>query len=192
MEIFFLGALGLMIKGKNETVLVDAGLSDSEKIKSRVLVYTSGSFSVDDLVKLGEKVVVRGVGEYEIGGVSIVGVGNGLGRTAYKIEVDGSTVGVLGEKMIELKEKKMEKLEGIDVLVASVAIESKELKSLAKKLGVNYLVPVGYEEAEEEKMKTFLDFFDQEGLVAVPSLKIDRSVLPEGMEIVLLKKMDSK
>lgn len=191
MEIVYLGKNSLWLRGKSESVLVDIEDRDKIKGKSRVVVYTEGSFNGDDLKEEFERVNIRGAGEYEVGGVGIVGVSGGEERTIYRVEIDGVAVGILGNFVEPLNEKRMEKLDGIDILVVNINQNIKLALSWAKKWGVNYLIPVGYEE-KREKLKLFLDLVDREDLEAVPNLKVDKVNLPEGMEIVVLQKAEVK
>jgi hypothetical protein len=74
---------------------------------------------------LNEKIVVAGAGEYEIGGVEIWGSDVEGNKTIYDIKVDGVSVMVLGELIEPLSDKKIEKIQGIDVLLAPVTIGDK-------------------------------------------------------------------
>ncbi|HPD44895.1 MAG TPA: hypothetical protein PK131_01820, partial [Candidatus Woesebacteria bacterium] len=62
----------------------------------------------------------------------------------------------------------------------------KDWRELAKKWGVNYLIPVGGK-PDSKVLVTFLDEVDEEGLEPIESLKVDKDNLPDGLEIVLLK-----
>ena len=64
-------------------------------------------------------------------------------------------------------------------------VTAKMLMEWSKKWGANYLIPVGY---SEEELKKFLDSVDEEGLEPIESLKTTRDELPDGLEIVVLKK----
>jgi hypothetical protein len=87
-----------------------------------------------------------------------------------------------------LTDKRIEKIGGVDVLVASIRgdgrVNNKDLIGLAKKWGVNYLLPIDY---EAEDLKKFLDDSDNEGSEAVESLKVEKDNLPDGLEIVVLR-----
>jgi len=180
-----LGKNSLVMKGKEESVLVDVDDKSKLKYKSRVAIYTKGSFDGMDLKDEPGGVSIRGAGEYEVGGVSIMGVSGGEDRTVYRIEMDGVVVGILGDFTEPLSDKRIERLDGMDVLVVSINQNIKLALSWAKRWGVNYLIPMGFEEGDG-KLKSFLDLVDREDLEAVPSLKVDKVNLPEGMEVVVL------
>ncbi len=134
----------------------------------------------------GKTVWVAGPGEYEVGGIEIEGYRSGEG-TVYAVGIDRLRVGVIGKINEELTEKKVDKIDELDVLIFDVGlgISFKAVVALAKKLGVNYLMPlVG--QGEEGKLKEFLDEVDEEGRERAGSIKIDREELPEGMEGVVL------
>ena len=57
---------------------------------------------------------------------------------------------------------------------------------IAKKSAANYVIPIEFEDKDEE-LKKFLDIFDSENLESIESLKVERENLPETMEVVLLK-----
>ena len=186
MEIKFLDKYSALIKGKKESVLINPGSDLLEKDKSsRIVIFTDNSINISNF--LGEKIVVAGAGEYEIGGVEIWGSDVEGNNTIYDIKVDGVSVMVLGKLQEVLSDKKIEKIEGIDVLIAPVTIGDKIsfklVKDWAKKWGANYLIPVG----DEENLKKFLDDADEEGLESVDSLRVEKENLPDGLELKLLK-----
>ncbi len=186
MEIKLLDKYSALIKGKKESVLINPGSDLLEKDKSsRIVIFTDNSINISNF--LGEKIVVAGAGEYEIGGVEIWGSDVEGNNTIYDIKVDGVSVMVLGKLQEVLSDKKIEKIEGIDVLIAPVTIGDKIsfklVKDWAKKWGANYLIPVG----DEENLKKFLDDADEEGLESVDSLRVEKENLPDGLELKLLK-----
>lgn len=191
MEIKYLGEKTIFLKGKKEAVLVNPnkGLMDDNKLGARAIIYTHEEGERSDL--LGDKVVINGPGEYEIGGVEINGFNGEDGNTVYKLVIDGFKVVVMGELKQELSEKRIERVEEADILLTSPKINGgvdyKILKNLAKKWGVNYLIPVS---DEQETLKKFLDETDNEGLEPIESLKLEKiDDLPDGLEIKLLKSL---
>ena len=191
MEIRCIDGQTILLKGKKEGVLINPSkeVIDTNKVQSRVIVFTSKRHDSLGLTE-GERVILRGPGEYEVGGVEVLGVSAGDGGTVYVINVDGIIIGVLGEITEVLSDKKIERINAVDVLLAPVGgkeiVGGKILLSWAKKWGVNYLIPVGGE-ADSEDMKKFLDEVDREDLLPVESLKVDSENLPEGLEIVWIR-----
>lgn len=185
MEIKYLGSQTVFLKGKKESVLINPQKGDS-KINSRVIMFTDKT-EKNEIDK--EKVFIKGPGEYEIGGVEIKGWGINENNLLYLVEIDGVIIGIIGKSSDVLSDKMIDKISGIDVLIAGISdtkMTGKVLQDLAKKWGANYLIPIGYKDNDEEIIK-FLDDLDEEGLEAIDTLKVDRDNLPDGLEVCLLK-----
>ena len=190
MEIKFFNKSTIFLKGKKESVLVDPTEKEiiNNKNNSRIIVYTNGDFNQTDLLN-NEKIVIRGGGEYEIGGVEIMGINGENGNTVYRIVIDTFAITILGKINQELSPKRIEKIDSADILIAPTKIGNicshKLVKEWSKKWGVNYLVPLT---DDEDYLKKFLDEADEEGLETVESIKLDKKEdLPDGLEIKLLK-----
>lgn len=189
MEIKFLNKSTIFLKGKKESVLVDPTEKEiiDNKNNSRIIVYTNGDFNQTDLLN-NEKIVIRGGGEYEIGGVEIMGVNGENGNTVYRIVIDTFAITILGKINQELSPKRIEKIDSADILIAPTKIDNicshKLVKEWTKKWGVNYLIPMG---EDKEMLAKFLDEADEEGMEPLESLKVEKENLPEGLELKLLK-----
>lgn len=188
MEIKYFGEQCILIKGKKESLLVNPSKNILEKNYPRIVLYSE--FLEIDSFGQNNKVVIMGPGEYEIGGIEINGYNSGFQTTIYTINVDGLEIGVLGKLKEPLSDKKIEKIDGMDMLVVDISngdgVGPKIILQLAKKWGANYVIPVGYT-PEGDDLKKFLDEADFEGVEPVEALKVDRENLPEGMEIAILK-----
>jgi L-ascorbate metabolism protein UlaG (beta-lactamase superfamily) len=140
-----------------------------------------------------DKILIRAPGEYEVGGVDINGYPAGEEKTLFIINIDGIKVVFLGDLNENLSDKRIEKIDSADVLLAPVLIKGslsgKLVLDWAKKWGVNYLIPMGYSDDDKTNLDKFLDQADQEGLEAVESLKVDKNDLPDGLELKVLKKI---
>ncbi len=180
MEIRYFGNNKIYLQGKKESVWINPEKDDLEKksMSSRIVIFTKKEANFIKLGQEEERVIIVGAGEYEIGGVEINGT-NGM----YALNIDRVKVLLTGRVEGDLSEKKKEKLEEADVLLISMNEKSIEL---AKSTAANYIIPVDFEENEEEYHK-FMDEFDKENLEAIESLKVDRDNLPEGKEVILLK-----
>jgi hypothetical protein len=179
-----------LIKGKKESILLNPSAETIKlnKSNSRVILITEKAF--DGFGLDGEKVLIRGPGEYEVGGLEVVGMSGGEGQTIYVVNVDGVNIGIVGNLTVGLTDKKIERVDEVDVLIVSLGnMTNKVILQWAKKWGANYLVPMNYG-GTEETMKKFLDDADREDLEPVEVLKVEKEDLPEGMEIVLLKKQE--
>jgi len=191
MEIKMLGDYAAFFKGKKENILINPSkemLSDL-KFNSRIVLYTSDVFGNSGFLN-GERVLIKGPGEYEVGGVEINGFNGENGDTVYSVVVDGISVVILGKIAQELSPKRVEKIDSADVLLAPVTIGEngsfKLIKEWSKKWGVNYLIPM-FE--KDDELKKFLDAADEEGLETIDSLKVEKDNLPDGLEVKLLKKV---
>jgi len=188
MEIKRFDDQGILLKGKKESVLINPTKEslDSDKVPGRIVVFTGKDY--DSLgISCGERVILRGPGEYEVGGIEVMGINAGEGDTVYIINVDGLVVGVLGDIAETLSDKKVERINAVDVLLVPVSgkgkIAGKTVLSWAKEWGVNYLMPV-FGSTTQEEMKKFLDEVDREDLQPVESLRVDKENLPEGLEVI--------
>jgi len=188
MEIKYLGKKTFLIKGKKEQALVNPDERIATKDRPRIIIKNETKIEMDG--EEGERVVVMGPGEYEIGGIEINGFSAGTGQTFYAVTVDGVTVGILGQLKEALNDKRIDKVSGVDVLVADIgegnAIGTKAILNLAKKWGANYVIPVGYN-SDNGDLKKFRVESDTEGQEALESLKVDKDNLPEGTEVIILK-----
>lgn len=187
MEFKSTGGGSLLLKTKKEKVLINPDTETLKKEPARVVLYTNpagGWYS-----QKNDEVVMAGPGEYEVGGVNVLGISGGSGSTIYVLNTDGLEVGVVGDLKEPLTEKKTEKISGMDVLLFSgktlKALGAKAVIALAKKWGANVLIPMGFE-SDEDKRK-FLDEADTEGQEALESFKLEKENLPEGLEVVILK-----
>ena len=190
MEIKFLNNSTVFLKGKKESILINPTETEIVENKgfSRIIIYTKGDYN-DSKILNNEKIIIRGGGEYEIGGVEITGVNGEDGNTVYRIVIDGFILVILGKINQELTPKRIERIDSTDILLAPTNIGDKcsfkLVKEWAKKWGANYLIPVI---EDEESLKKFLDEADEEGLEKVDSLKLEKQdELPDGLEIKLLK-----
>jgi hypothetical protein len=185
MEIKLIDGQKVFIKGKKESVIVNP--DKGEKQPARVWIFTK----LKDLIyENNDKVMVAGPGEYEVGGIDIMGTKIDNEGLFYTLNIDGIRVGLVDEMKEELTEKKMGKIGEVDVLIFRLGESdgkmAKIIMALAKKMGANYVLPFGCS-PQSESLKSFLDETDNEGKEPLDSLKIDKDELPDGMEVVILK-----
>ncbi|MDD2483358.1 MAG: MBL fold metallo-hydrolase [Candidatus Shapirobacteria bacterium] len=193
MEIKILENQSVYLKGKKENVLINPAkeVRNDNKYSSRIFLFTAEKY--DGMGFEGEKILIRAPGEYEVGGVEINGYNSGNDNTLFVIHIDGIKVVFLGDLEETLSDKRIEKIDSADVLLAPVLIKDSASGKLvldwAKKWGVNYLVPMGYDDENKKDLDKFLDQADQEGLEAIECLKVDKDDLPDGLELKVLKKV---
>lgn len=185
MEIKQVEGKTILIKGKKESIVINPDTDNKQE--SRIWVYTK---SRDLLYENAGKVVIAGPGEYEVGGVDIMGTKIDNEGLFYTLEIDGIKVGLVDEMQEALSDKKMERIGEVDVLLFKPGEGdgkmSKLIMDLAKKQGANYVVPFGYSDTSEA-LKSFLDETDNEGKEPVEVIRIEKDELPDGMEVVILK-----
>lgn len=192
MEIKILENQSAYLKGKKENILINPNkdIRDDSKYSSRIFLFTAEKY--DGMGFDGDKILIRAPGEYEVGGVEINGYNSGNDNTLYVLHIDGIKLVFLGDLEEALSDKRIEKIDSADVLMAPVLIKDSASGKLvldwAKKWGVNYLIPMGYDE-NKAALDKFLDQADQEGLESIECLKVDKDDLPDGLEVKVLKKV---
>ncbi len=153
----------------------------------------------------GDVRIVRGPGEYEMGGVFITGVamkaeakkGAAAERgTVYTFNFDGLTVVHLGGLSFVPSQAQVEALETVDVLLVPVgggdglnAAQASEIISLIEP---SIVVPMNYRTAGESsrKLDGVTKFLKEMGLSEArtqESLKVTKSALPEDTQVILLE-----
>jgi hypothetical protein len=95
MDISCAGKNGFKIKGKMATCLIDNGA---------VVLEGENSFKITD------------PGEYEVGGVSVIGVQDQQGKI-YVIEMDGIRTALLDNPTDKLSEKQIEEIGPVDIAI---------------------------------------------------------------------------
>ena len=151
----------------------------------------------------GEPRLVTGPGEYEIGGVLIIGVatfhdGDG-GRTrgkntAYLMEIDEISVCHLGDLGHVLTSEQVEELDNVDVLLLPVGgvstINAPMAAEVVRQLEPKIVVPMHYKTSalsrELEPVDKFLKEIGVRQVNPQPKLSLTRSSLPDSMQVFLL------
>ena len=154
----------------------------------------------------GDVRIVRGPGEYEMGGVFITGVsmkteskkGMPLQHgTVYTFNFDGLTVVHLGGLSFVPSQAQVEALETVDVLLVPIgggdglnAAQASEIISLIEP---SIVVPMNYHTAgaqDNRKLDTAGKFLKEMGLSEAKTqdvLKVTKSSLPEDTQVILLE-----
>ena len=144
-------------------------------------------------------------GEYEVKGVSIVGVPAqlhideaGQRATVFGFDMDGTKVVVLGNIAGKLDERQVEKLGTVNVLVVPVGghgltLDATGAAELVAQLEPNYVVPVHYDDGKTTyamPQDTVDEFLKEMGATAaeepVTKLKVNAKELPLETQIVVL------
>lgn len=208
MEINWLGHSCFRIKGAHTTVITDpyspnSGYSLGKQTARIITVshqhpehsYVSGI--------AGEPRQVKGPGEYEIGGVMIIGMptfhdgekGKTKGKnTIYLIEIDDISVCHLGDLGHTLTAEQAEELGNIDVLLVPVGgvstITASAAAEIVRQLEPKIVIPMHYKtlmlKRELEPVDKFLTEMGVKEVTPQPKLTVTRANLPITTQVVLL------
>lgn len=187
MDITYLGHSSFKIKGKTASVIVDpfdpasVGLKFPRNEADIVTVsHDHSDHNKADLV-INTKMVIKGAGEYEVMGISIVGIeldhdatgGTERGKNViYVIEVDGVRIAHLGDLGHKPSDKVVEQMGNIDVLMIPVGgiytIGPRDAVEVAKEFDSPYIIPMhfktqGINEQTFAKLSTLDDFLKESG-----------------------------
>lgn len=163
MEITYLGHSSFKIKGKQASVVIDpfepsfVGIK-FPKVDADIVTI---SHNHDDHNKAeyvsNVKKVIQGPGEYEVNGVSIIGLstyhddekGAKRGKnTIYVIEIDNMRLLHLGDLGHKLTDSDLKEIGVIDILFVPIGgtytIDSKTAVEVAKQIGPSIIIPMHY------------------------------------------------
>ena len=208
MDISWLGHSCFRIRGSHAVVITDPYSPD--------LGYSLGKPDADILTVShnhpghsytqgigGEPKEVTGPGEYEIGGVLIIGVatfhdgdgGRERGKnTAYLMEIDEISVCHLGDLGHVLTAEQVEELDNVDVLLLPVGgvstINAPMAAEVVRQLEPKVVVPMHYKtpalSRELESVEKFLKEIGVKEVTSQPKLSLTRSSLPDSTQVFLL------
>jgi L-ascorbate metabolism protein UlaG (beta-lactamase superfamily) len=208
MEIIWLGYSCFRLKGKNTTVITDPFPPDLgyavEKTSARIVTVSHNHPEhayIQDLAP--ETRLVNRPGEYEIGGVLIIGIstfhdaenGAALGKnTIFAIEVDDVTVCHLGDLGHSLNAKQIEELGNVDVLLVPVGggttITATQAAAVVRSLEPKIVIPMHYKTLtlvkELDSVDKFLKEMGLNEVVPQPRLAVTRATLPLTTQVVVL------
>lgn len=208
MDITWLGHSCFRIKGSNATVITDP--------YSPNLGYSLGKHTADIVTVShqheghhyiqgidGEPKVVTRPGEYEIGGVLIIGIatfhdnnkGTDRGKnTLYLIEIDEITICHLGDLGHVLTAGQVEGAGNVDVLLLPVGgvstINAPLAAEVVRQLEPNAVIPMHYKtpaiSRDLEPAERFLKEIGVNQISPQPKLSITKSSLPISTQVFLL------
>lgn len=211
MEIFPLGHASFKLRGKFVTVVTDpfdekaVGIKYPKHVEADILTVSHDHHDHNAGSQVGgSPFVVQGAGEYEIKGVSIIGVssfhdeksGEQRGRnTMYKIEIDGVRFVHLGDLGHVLSSAQVDMLDGVDVLFIPVGgiytIDAEKAAQVISDIEPRIVIPMHYGMPDYNKdlapVSAFLKQLSKESVTPVPKLTISRDKLPAEMQVVVLE-----
>ncbi|MFC2045476.1 MBL fold metallo-hydrolase [Chloroflexota bacterium] len=147
--------------------------------------------------------LVTGPGEYEIGGILIIGVatyhdaegGTERGKnTVYLLEVDDISVCHLGDLGHALTADQVEEIDNVDVLLVPVGgvstIDASTAAKVVRQLEPGIVIPMHYKtEALNRELETADKFLKEIGANSItpqPKLSVTRSSLTDSLQVCLL------
>jgi L-ascorbate metabolism protein UlaG (beta-lactamase superfamily) len=151
MELTYHGHSCVRLRGREMTVLVDppqTALPGLAKGTQGIVVRTEGQTDPERLrAREGEIQEVSGPGEFEIGGVSILGLAAGE-TTVMRVAVDDVRVVLAGRLRRQLTEEEIDSLGHVDVLVIPVgggdALGAIDAAKLVNAVEPSIVVPARY------------------------------------------------
>ena len=208
MEISWLGHSCFKIRGTQVTVITDPYSPDLGyslgKPKARIVTVSHQHQGHSYIQGVGgDPRPITGPGEYEIGGVLIIGLatfhdaegGSQRGKnTVYLMEVDEVSLCHLGDLGHMLTAEQMEELGNVDVLLVPVGgvstIGAPVAAELVRQLEPKVVVPMHYKtealRRELEPVERFLKEMGIEQVTSQPKLSINHSTLPLSTQVYLL------
>ncbi len=215
MEIKYFGHSSFLCKGKTTTVITDPydpemiGLKFPKHITSDI-VTVSHDHPDHNAVHLveGQPFVIHGPGEYEIKGVSIIGMktyhdevkgANRGANTVYRIEMDNLVIVHLGDLGVMLDTKEIDDLDGVDILMIPVGgeytIKVHDVQAIISEIEPSILIPMHFNRPDLNSktfgkltdLSAFLKESGKEDVQPVSKLSITKDKLPQEMQIVLFE-----
>ncbi|MCL5675706.1 MAG: MBL fold metallo-hydrolase [Patescibacteria group bacterium] len=214
MEITSLGHSSFKIRGKSASVVTDPFDPEFTGLKfpqvNADIVTISHRHNDHNYLKgiSGEPFVVDGPGEYDVKGISILGLstfhddkkGSERGRnTVYEIRMDGLSLVHLGDLGEVLSDESAEQLDGVDLLFVPVGgyytLATDKLQEVINKLEPKIIIPMHYSRSGlkpelSSKLATVEEFLKAMGKTEVmpqDKLVISRDKLGEETQIIVLK-----
>ena len=206
MEVTYLGMNCVRLTGKDISVLCDpfpktSGLGEIKLPNDVTLL------SKNDLVQAEKLVMILdSPGEYEVKGTMITGIPaklhinhekEGDNSTIYAISIDGVRVAFLGNIAPEVKDKQLEALGEIDVLILPIGghgltLDATAAAQIISQIEPKYVIPVHYDDGKTkyEVPQDKLDVFMKEvgsTSEAQPKLRILQKDLPLETTVAVLQ-----
>lgn len=148
--------------------------------------------------------IIRGPGEYEIGGIFVIGVqtfhddkkGAERGKnTAYLIEMEEMTICHLGDLGHIPNQEQIEEFDGVDILLVPVGgkevLTSAQAAEVVNLLEPKIVIPMRYRVKDVDPamapVTRFLAEINAQNTKPQPELRITKSRLPEEPQVILLE-----
>ena len=213
VEIYYLGHSAFRIKGKSSVVITDpydekAGKFPKDQTANLLTIsHNHSDHNQAGLVKAG--FVIDGPGEYEVGGVSVVGIptwhGDQEGKerginTIFVIEIDGLRIAHAGDLGHKLTREQLEDMGQVDVLLVPIGgvytLDAKTAAEVVKQPDPWVVIPMHYQQPGLDSgifgqltgVEEFLKEMGKPGIQPIPKLTISSDRLPGEMQVVVLER----
>ncbi|MFC1917771.1 MBL fold metallo-hydrolase [Chloroflexota bacterium] len=208
MEIIWLGHSCFRLRGSQAVIITDPyspELGYSLGKQSARVVTVSHQHPGHNYIQgiADEPKVLQGPGEYEIGGILIIGVatfhddaqGSKRGKnTAYLMEIDGVSVLHVGDLGHSLNTEQLEEIGSVDVLLLPVGgvstIDAVKATEIIRELSPPVVIPMHYQTPELKRelapIERFLKEMGLESIEPRPKLSVTRTNLPASTQVILL------
>lgn len=207
MEITWLGHSCFRLKGSDVIVLTDPCGPDYGynigKLAANIVTVSHQHADHNYVQAVNGARVISGPGEYEFGGVLIIGVPtyhddeNGAQRgknTVFLIKIDDIAICHLGDLGHLLSSQQVELLGNIDVLLIPVGgvytIDAALAAKVVRQLEPKYVIPMHYktpvEKSKIEPVDRFLKEMGAGQLEPASKLSVTRTNLPDNLQVRLL------
>ncbi len=212
VEINYLGHSSFRIRGKQKTVVTDPFDERVGKFPPDVnadivtVSHDHADHNQTDKVH-GSPFVVHGPGEYEVGGVSIIGIAtfhddkNGEERgnnNVYVIEIDELRIAHLGDLGHKLAQDQLEEMGRIDILLVPTGgvytIDAKTAAEVTKQVDPWVVIPMHYQAPNRKlseqlaEVGEFLKEIGKPEVVPAPKYSVSADRLPEELQVIVLER----
>lgn len=214
VEINYLGHSSFRLRGKALVVITDPFDEKCGKfprdIEAGILTVSHDHGDHNQIARVGGKpFVIDGPGEYEVGGVSVIGVGTwhddnqGAERgrnTVFVIEIDGLRIAHLGDLGHKLTQEQLEEMGPVDVVFVPVGghytIDAKTAAEVVKQVDPWIVVPMHYQQpgldagtfGQLAGVETFLQEMGKTDVVPAAKLAVSPDKLPQDLQVVVLER----
>lgn len=208
MEITYLGHASFRLRGKTATVVTDPYNEKLGKyprdVAADIVTVSHDHFDHNAFDKIQDSGFrIQGPGEYEVKGVSIIGVHtwhdekNGAERgvnTVYVIEVDGLRIAHLGDLGHRLSQDQLDEMGSIDLVMVPVGgvytIDAKIAAEVVKQVDPWVAIPMHYKQLNPELagVEEFLKEIGKPEAVPMPKFVISADRLPTELQVVVLER----
>lgn len=214
MEITWYGQSYFKLKGKTAVAVIDpfdpamTGLKLPKEVVADAVMQTHSHADHSNVTSVsGDPIVITGPGEYEVKGISIIGVltyhdkvkgaERGL-NTVYNIHFEGLNIVHLGDLGHTLSEEQIREIGVTDILMIPVGgtytIDAKLATEVVSQLEPKVIIPMHYGDVPDLKIEglapvaDFLKEIGKEAAEPVSKLTITKDKLPDEPQLVVLQK----